>query len=48
MEPIGSYAITLALTPNPSPWGEGSQIQSPSPQGEGFRVRAVRQVLQFH
>jgi hypothetical protein len=29
-----------ALTPSPSPWGEGSKIQSPSPQGEGFRVRA--------
>jgi hypothetical protein len=34
-----------ALTPSPSPWGEGSRIQSPSPRGEGFRVRAVRQDL---
>jgi hypothetical protein len=32
--------FSFALIPNPSPRGEGSQIQSPSPAGEGFRVRA--------
>jgi hypothetical protein len=37
-----SQFCNAALIPNPSPVGEGSNIQSPSPSGEGFRVRATK------
>lgn len=37
---IFDLALRTALIPNPSPTGEGSQVESPFPVGEGFRVRA--------
>jgi hypothetical protein len=32
-----------ALIPNPSPEGEGSQIQSPSPLGRGLKAYGMQE-----